>query len=366
MFKKVFIIGTIVVVVAAVLFFAIDGSAKKEVAYKTVTVEKGSIVDKALAVGKIEPKLEVAVKSKISGIVKRTFVEIGDYVNVGDPLFDIGPDPTPIELTEARRDVEIRQVTYDNDKREADRLQTLMDKNLISSQEHDNQKAICEASRLRLQLAKEKLSLIKSGKSNSSDSNVDNIIKSPISGTVLSRLVEEGDPVVPLTSFQAGTELMTLAKMDNLVFKGNVDEIDVGKLTEGMAAEIEIGALSSEDKVSGTVTKISPKAHKEEGSTLFEVEVKIEDMGTTFLRAGYSANADVIITKKEDIILIPERLIRTKDSVQYVEVEDSTKVVTEREIETGLSDGINIEVISGLDSGEVLVERPPKDIEVWD
>ena len=153
MIKRVFVIGTIVIVVAAVLFFAIDGSAKKEVAYKTVEVEKGSIVDKALAVGKIEPKLEVAVKSKISGIVKRTFVEIGDYVNVGDPLFDIGPDPTPIELTEAQRDVEIRQVTYDNDRREADRLQSLMDKNLISSQEYDNQKANCEASRLRLQLA---------------------------------------------------------------------------------------------------------------------------------------------------------------------------------------------------------------------
>ena len=104
--------------------------------------------------GKIEPKLEVAVKSKISGIVKRTFVEIGDHVEVGDPLFDIGPDPTPIELTEAQRDVEIRQVTYDNDKREADRLQSLMDKNLISSQEYDNQKAVCESSRLRLQLAR--------------------------------------------------------------------------------------------------------------------------------------------------------------------------------------------------------------------
>ena len=199
-----------------------------------------------------------------------------------------------------------------------------------------------------------------------SDGNVDNIIKSPISGTVLSRLVEEGDPVVPLTSYQAGTELMTLAKMDNLIFKGNVDEIDVGKLAEGMPAEIEIGALSSQDKVSGIVTKISPKAHKEEGSTLFEVEVQIDDVGATFLRAGYSANADVIITRKEDIVLIPERLIKTRDSLQYVEVEDSLKVITEREVKTGLSDGVNIEISSGLDSGEVLVERPPKDIEVWD
>ncbi|UCG61270.1 MAG: efflux RND transporter periplasmic adaptor subunit [Candidatus Zixiibacteriota bacterium] len=366
MFKKIAIIGIIVIVIGAVLFFAIDGSAKKEDGYKTVEVTKGSIIDKALAVGKIEPKQEISVKSKIPGIVRKIYVEMGDRVAVGDPLFDIGPDPTPIELTEAQRDVEIRKVTYDNDKRELDRLKSLLEKNLVSPQEYDNQEARCEESRLRLQLSKEKLSLIESGKSSATGASVDNIIKSPISGTVLSRLVEEGDPVVPLTTFQAGTELMTLAKMDDLIFKGNVDEIDVGKLSEGMPAEIEIGALSSQDKVSGTVTKISPKAHKEEGSTLFEVEIRIDELGAKFLRAGYSANADVIITRKEDIILIPERLIRTKDSAQFVEVQDSLLVITEREIKTGLSDGINIEVVDGLDEGEILVERPPKDIEVWD
>lgn len=366
MFKKIIIIGSIVIVVGAVLFFAIDGAAKKEEGHKTVTVEKGSIVDKALAVGKIEPKQEIAVKSKISGIVRKIYVDIGDRVNVGDPLFDIGPDPTPIELTEAQRDVEIKQVAYDNDKRELDRLKTLLEKNLISPQEYDKQEALCEGSRLRLQLSQEKLSLIESGKSIIAGSKVDNIIKSPISGTVLSKLVEEGDPVVPLTTFQAGTELMTLAKMDDLIFRGNVDEIDVGKLSENMPAEIEIGALSSTDKVSGVVTKISPKAHREEGSTLFEVEIQISDVGEKFLRAGYSANADVIITKKEDIILIPERLIRMKDSIPYVEVQDSALVITEREVETGLSDGINIEVVSGLDEGEILVERPPKEIEIWE
>lgn len=366
MFKKIAIIGTIVIIVGAVLFFAIDGSAKKEEAYKTVEVTKGSIIDKALAVGKIEPKLEVSVKSKIPGIVRKIYVEVGDRVKVGDPLFDIGPDPTPIELTEAQRDVEIRKVTYDNEKRELDRLETLLDKNFISPQDYDSQKARCEEARLRLQLATERLSLIESGKSNSSGGSIDNIIKSPITGTVLSRLVEEGDPVVPLTTFQAGTELMSLAQMDDLIFKGNVDEIDVGKLKEGMLAEIEIGALSSQEKVTGVVRKISPKAHKEEGSTLFEVEIRIDELGATFLRAGYSANADVIITRKEDIILIPERLIRTKDSAQFVEVQDSALVISERPVKTGLSDGINIEVTSGLEEGEVLVERPPKDIEIWE
>jgi HlyD family secretion protein len=365
MFKKIFLIAIIVVVIGSILFFAIDGSANKEEGHKTVAVERSTIIDKALAVGKIDPRQEISIKSKIPGIVKKIYVDIGDYVNVGDPLFDIAPDPTPIELTQAKREVEIRQVAYDNTKRELDRAKTLLDRDLASPQEYDNKKAACDDANLRLKLAQEKLSLIESGHTTIS-SKVNNIIKSPFTGTVLSKLVEEGDPIVPLTSYQAGTDLMTLAKMDDLVFMGNVDEIDVGKLHEGMEAEIEIGAFSSQDKIIGVLRKISPKAHKEEGATLFEVEIEITEARGNFLRAGYSANADIIITKKEDILVIPERLITTRDSAQFVEVQDTAAVITEREIQTGLSDGINIEVSEGLNEGEMVVERPPKEIKIWD
>jgi len=349
MVKKVLLIAFLLIIVGGVLFFAIDGAAKKENGYKTVPVERGEIVDKALAVGRIEPKREISVKSKISGIVKKAYVEIGDKVKVGDPLFDIAPDPTPVEFAEAKRQVELYQVTFDNAKQ------------LISHQEYDRALADYDEAELRLKLSQEKLALIESGRTEIADRRVDNIIKSPISGTVLSLLVEEGDPIVPLTSYQAGTDLMTLAQMDDLVFKGNVDEIDVGKLYEGMPVEIEIGALPN-DTVSGVLTKISPKAHKEEGSTLFEVEITIGEVGKKFLRAGYSANADIVITKKEDILLIPERLVKMEDSIATVEVEDSTGVITSREVTTGLSNGINIEIVKGLEEGELVVERPPKEI----
>jgi HlyD family secretion protein len=361
MLKKVFLVLFLLLLIGGVLFFAIDGSAKKEEGYKTIPVTRGSIIDKALAVGRIVPRKEISVKSKISGIVKKIYVDIGDVVKVGEPLFDIAPDPTPLEFAEAKRQVELAQVVYENAKREFERSKTLENKQLISRQEYDRMLADYEEAKLRLKLAQEKLSLIESGRTRIADRVVDNIIKAPISGTVLSLLVEEGDPVVPLTSYQAGTELMTLAEMDDLIFKGNVDEIDVGRLREGMPAEIEIGALPNE-KVTGVLQRISPKAHKEEGSTLFEVEISIEDTGRKFLRAGYSANADIIITKKEDILLIPERLISMSDSITTVEIEDSTGVVTVREIKTGLSDGINIEVVEGLKEGELLVERPPKEI----
>jgi len=361
MVKKILAWSSLVVIVGLVIFFAIDGSAKKDDALKTFEVERGSIIDKALAVGRIEPKLEVEVKSKISGIVRKAFVEVGDKVKLGDPLFEIRPDPTPIEFTEAKRQVEISEVAFERNRREMERAKSLLNKGLISEEEYEIKKFSYDELELRLELAREKLALVQTGSTEIANRKIENIIESPITGTVLSRSVEEGDPVVPLTSYQAGTELLTIAKMDNLIFKGNVDEIDVGKLYIGMPVEIEVGAISG-DKIKGTLARVSPKAHKEEGSTLFEVEIRLGDVGTSVLRAGYSANADIIITKKEDILLIPERLVTIKDSVASVEVQDSLGVVTTIEIKTDLSDGINLEVTEGLSEGDLLVERPPKEI----
>lgn len=361
MIKKILLSIGLLAVVASVLFFAINGSAKRQNGNRTVAAQRGNVIDKALATGQIEPKKEITVKSKISGIVRRIYVDIGDPVRVGDPLFDIAPDPTPVEYAEAKRQVEICEVARDNAKHESDRYETLRDKQLVSFQEYETKKATYDEAELRLKLATEKLSLIESGRTNVADREVDNVIKSPITGTVLSRLVEEGDPVVPLTSYQAGTELMTLAEMDDLIFKGNVDEIDVGKLRENLPAEIEIGAIPNE-KLTGHLVKISPKAHRNEGSTLFEVEIRIDNLDTKLLRAGYSANADMIIAKAESVIVVPERLVTIKDSVASIEVQDTLGVITTRQIKTGLSDGINIEVVEGLSAGELVVERPPREI----
>lgn len=363
--KVLFIVVPAVILVGLIAFFAIDGSAKKDDAVKTVAVNRSSIVDKAVAVGEIEPKNEIAVKSKISGIVRRVFVEMGDKVKIGDPLFDIAPDPTPIEYAEAKRQVELAEVSFKNVKQEYDRSRSLMEKSLISTQEFESKQAEFEESELRLKLAKEKLALIESGRTEVADRPVDNIIKSTIDGTVLAVQVEVGNPVVPLTSYQAGTELMTLARMDDLIFRGTVDEIDVGKLSENMPAEIQIGALPNE-KVTGVVTKISPKAHKQEGATVFEIELAIDSLGKNFLRAGYSANADVIISKRENILVIPERLVTITDTSSTVEVQDSLGNIATRPVETGLSDGINIEIVKGVEEGDLVVERPPREIKPWD
>ncbi len=363
MFKKIFIPVLIVIVIAAVIILkAKNSSNEKDNGIKMIKVQRGDIVENALAIGRIEPKKEIAVKSKISGIVKTVFVEVGDEVKIGEPLLEIKPDPTPLEFAEAKRNVEMARVSLERAENEYNRMKKLLDDNLVSQQEYDASENEFKQLELRVKIALERLALIEEGKTKIADRQVDTVIKCPVKGTILERRVNEGDPVVPLTSYQAGTELLLLADMNSLIFKGTVDEIDVGKLEEGMAAELKIGAIPDE-KILGTLTKISPKAKQQENATLFDVEIEITQRGKKTIRAGYSANAELVINKAENILFIPERLVEFNEEKTYVEVMDENGEIIKREVEIGLSDGINVEIKEGLDEGEEVVERPPKEIE---
>jgi HlyD family secretion protein len=174
-------------------------------------------------------------------------------------------------------------------------------------------------------------------------------------------MVNQGDPVVPLTSYQAGTQLLSLADMNTLLFRGTVDEIDVGKISVGMPATIKIGALP-DSAVPARLAKISPKAKKVENATVFDVEVEILDPGEIVIRAGYSANAEVVLEKAENVLTLPERLVKFFSEKATVEIMQPDGQITEREIEVGLSDGITLQVLSGLTEEDRVVERPPKSI----
>jgi len=362
--------GLVVLVVAAGLSLALYSrtSANGEPPFKTVAVTRGPVVEKALAVGSIKPKQEIAVKSKISGIVKTSFREIGDRVRPGDPLFEILPDPTPMELTEARREVEIARNVFDQAEKKYDRSRRLRDQGILATQDWDQADKDVQDARIRLELASERLALIEKGrvKGNLQGNRlaVESIIRAPIAGTVLELLVNEGDPVVPLTSYQAGTALTNLANMETLVFKGTVDEIDVGKLHEGMPAHIKIGALP-EAKVEGKIYKISPKSKTAEGATLFDVEIELLPAKDVVLRAGYSANAEIAVREKHDVLVLPERLVTFADGKATVELPGASEKAdpAKKEIKVGLSDGMNVEVAEGLKEKDLVVERPPKKIE---
>jgi HlyD family secretion protein len=359
--KKILIISAIVIVVLVAGFALMKNGNGSEQQYKIVKPEKGEIVDKALAIGKITPRDEIQVKSKIAGIVKIMHVQVGDKIKQGELLADITPDPTPLEITEARRNVEIAKVAFDQARNEYTRKKDLLEKSLISKQEFEQEEMAYQQSKLQMQLAQEKLGLIEKGRTEYAGIKVESVVKAPVSGTILEKFVNVGDPVVPLTSYQAGTPLFTIADMNDLIFRGTVDEIDVGKVKVGMPVELKIGALPGV-VVKGEVSRISPKAKQQDNATLFDIEIAIKDTKATELRAGYSANAEIIIQKVEDVLYIPERLVTFKNDSAFVEVEDTSGQVHQVQIEPGLSDGVNLEVAQGLAMDDNIVERPPKEI----
>lgn len=360
--KKFIFIGLSVIVVGIIIFLSRKDGKGDEVAYKTVPVNKGTIVEKALAVGTITPMNEIQVKSKIPGIVQVINAEVGDKITKGSTLVDISPDPTPLEITEARRNLEIANVTFKQSEREYERQKSLLAKNLISEQDFEEAQLAYEEAKLRYELAKDNLSLIEEGKAGTLNDAVESTVRAPIDGTILEKFVNVGDPVVPLTSYQAGTPIFTMANMSNLIFRGTIDEIDVGKVKEGMPAEIKIGALPGEI-IKGTVSRISPKAKKEENSTLFDIEIVITNTENIELRAGYSANADIIIQRATDVLQIPERLLTFQNDSVFVEIEQENGEVEKQQVHLGLSDGVNAEITEGVVESTLVVERPPKEIE---
>jgi HlyD family secretion protein len=357
--RKKWIFGSLGVIVIAVLgvMFLSNPSNSDQSDERTVIVERGTIVEKALAVGTIEPENEIQVKSKISGVVSRIYAEPGTFVRHGEPIIEIQPDPTPLELAEAKRNVELAEVELENLEREMNRNRQLRERGLISDREFEELQKRYNDSTIRLQMRREHLELLESGRVTIGDTKIESLIKAPITGFILEKMVEVGDPVVPLTSYQAGTALMSMAAMENLLFKGTVDEIDVGKMKEGMPVEIKVGAIP-DAVVNGTLSLISLKAHKQDNATVFPVEIAIEDNPTVTLRAGYSANADVIITRKEDILIIPERIVTFKNGDAFVDMPDGQGGRNQVQIKTGLSDAINIEVKEGLAEGDIVLEKP--------
>lgn len=349
----------VIVIVSAVALSSRSKDQKN--GRRTVKAQKANIVEKALAVGSIEPLNEIDVKSKISGVVGKLFVEVGDMVKAGDPLVEVKPDPTPLELAQAKRGVEMATIELETLSKELKRNKQLKSDGLISEQDFEITNRQFGEARLRHQIAKERLELIEKGKVKIAGTNIETVVKAPLSGSILEKNVNLGDPVVPLTSYQPGTPLMRMADMSKLIFKGTVDEIDVGKIKEGMTSELQIGALPGKTII-GHVTLISLKAKKEDNTTVFPVEIRIDQAKDVVLRAGFSANANIIVARRDSVLSIPERVVTFRNDSAFVQIPVGEKDSEERFIQTGLSDAIRIEVLGGLKEGEEVLEKEVKEI----
>lgn len=357
--KKLVVIVVLIVVAGGIFYVrAKNGDGRER--FKLVAVEQGTVVEKALAIGKIDPDYEIVVKSQVSGIVDVIYKEVGEVVGKGEPLLVVKPEPTPLELAAVRRDLEMAQLNLDKALRDLERARKLRDGDLMSQLDFENVEKTYQETLLREKQARERLELTEKGKSRIGGKQVETLIRSPIDGMILERLVNRGDPVVPLTSYQPGTELMKLADMSDLIFIGTVDEIDVGKLHEGMTATIHIGALPA-DTLTGELYFISPKSRDKDNAIVFDIKIRITDQAGVNLRAGYSANADIVIRSKEDVPTLPERLVTFRNDSSFVKIPNEADSLIEHPIEVGLSDGLTLEVTDGLAVGDSVVEEPPKD-----
>lgn len=362
--KWIILVAVIILGSGAFIYLQSNSASEHDKTDPFVVAERGTVIEKALAVGTIEPENEIEIKSKISGVVSKIFAEPGDYVTEDQPLIEVRPDPTPLELAEAKRNLERTEIEKENLRRELERMKVLRERNLVSQQEYDQLELRFHDAEVRVQINQERLDLLESGRVAIGNTIIESVIRSPISGFILEKMVDIGEPVVPLTSYQAGTPLMSIAGMERLLFKGNVDEIDVGKIEEGMPAEIKIGALPNVT-VRGEVSRISLKAKMQDNATVFPIEITITDANGAVLRAGYSANADIIIERMDNAITIPERVITMRDGRAFVEVPgDVPHKRTEKEVEIGLSDAITVAVTDGLEEGEKVLEKPVRQLTV--
>jgi HlyD family secretion protein len=354
---KVILGVTAVAVLGGGATFMLRGDDGGDDGLRSVTVERRSIEAKALAVGTVEPETEITVKSQVSGVVQRLFAEEGTFVEAGASLMELRPEPTPLELVEARRALEMRQIAAENLRRERDRIGSLVQMRVTPEQELERAERSYQEAALELATARDRLELLETGRVSSAGTTVQSMVRAPVSGYLLQRMVEVGDPVVPLSSFQEGTVLMTMADMDRLVFRGTVDEIDVGRLREGMPVVISVGALPGTE-IRGTLIRISLKARTQENATVFPVEIAIEPAEGVRLRAGFSANADILLEQRESVLAIPERVVTFEGDSAWVEVPGPQGARERRAIRTGLSDAIHVEVLEGLEEGEVVLEKP--------
>jgi len=354
----------LVLTIIAVAFFAVfKGLVGKEQSdIRWVEVTRGAIERQAVGTGTIGPEFEVEVKPQISGIISEVFKRMGEKVKVGDPLVKVKPNPTPFNSVAAKRSVEAAKLNEERAIEFRDR-QNFISKIMSVMMGKKEMERQYEQARLGRVRAEEELELLKEGKVVMDDEVIDSVVTSPIDGYMLERSVNIGDPVDALGSRNGGTVLCILADMDTLIFRGTVDEIDVGHLKEGMGARIQVGALP-ECLLNGTLDEISLKGKLRDNATVFEVRLSFERPEDVVLRAGYSATASILVQNKDNILLLPERVIERRNAEAFVRIPKEPGGSSESiKIETGLSDGLMTEVISGLDEGQRVLERTYEEIE---
>lgn len=346
-------------------YFLFQKSQKPPEVFKTLSPFDTTIVKKTVATGSVTPRREVNMKSQVSGIIEKLYIVAGQEIKQGDVIAKIKIIPNMLNLANAENRVTAAQVNYDNSKIEYDRNKVLFDQNVISKSDFQTIDLRIKSNQTELDAALNQLQIIKEGVSKSEGSVSNTMVKSTITGMVLDVPVKEGGQVIESNTFNEGTTISSVANMGEMIFEGKLDESEVGKVQQGMDIVLTIGAIDKES-FKAKLEYIAPKGITENGAIQFLIRASISKDNSAFLRAGYSANADIILAKKDKVMVIPESVLQFEKEKPYVEVETSDQNFEKRFIKTGLSDGINIEVLEGLkmsDKIKILVVEEKKEEE---
>jgi len=345
---KYILIGLLVLGALWAAVFFIKSNSKSSIVYETSQPFKANIEKKTVATGKVIPEDEIEIKPQISGIIEKIYLEEGVKVKAGDLIAVIKVVPNEQTLNQANGRVRNAELALNNTKIEYDRNKSLFDKGVISSQDFNTLQLNYNQAEQELKNARADYQIIRRGSAGGSSSANTNI-RATVDGTILEIPVEEGDQVIQANNFNDGTTIASIADLSKMIFEGKVDEGEVGKLKIGMPLKISLGAIEGEE-FDANLKFIAPKGVEETGAVQFRIEGDVEVNDDVLIRAGYSANASLVLDRRDSVMVVPEALLQfdKKTDKPYVEVATGEQEFERRDIEIGISDGVNVEILSGL------------------
>ena len=345
----IFILVFIVITFTGAMYYLYSKNAEDPIVYKTEKPTKQTIIKKTVATGSIIPLEEVLIKPNISGVIEEIYVEGGDILKANDLIAKIRVIPNLSALNNSKNAIQTAKIALDDEKRKFDRQKSLFEKNVISKQDLENAEVTFYQAQQNYRAANQNYDIVKTGSTSGLGRSANTLIRSTVSGMVLEMPVEVGNQVIESNTFNEGTTIAALADVNKMIFEGKVDESEVGKIKEGLPLEITVGAIENAT-FNAVLDYIAPKGKLENGAIQFEIKGTLTKRDSTFIRAGLSANASIILARADSVISIKEALVqfdpKTKDS--FVEVKTGEKEFERKDITLGVSDGINVQVKDGV------------------
>ena len=349
-YSKLIIAAIIALIFIGTFVFLWKKSQPKEIVYNEFTPKTESIQKTTIIISKIEPRNEVNVKPQISGIISELYKVPGDYVNAGDVIAKVKVIPDMNQLSSAEMRVRLSEINLKQAETDYQREENLYNQKLVSADQFDKTKVALQQAKHEKLAAEDALEVVRDGVSKSNAKASSTLIRSTISGVILDIPVKVGNSVILSNTFNDGTTIATVANMNDLIFRGNIDETEVGQLVGGMPMKITIGALQDLN-FEANLEYISPKAVESNGANQFEIKAAVKLAEGGKIRSGYSANAEIVLSRVEKALSIPESAIEFSGDSTFVYVikgEGKEKAYERKQVTTGLSDGVNIEIKKGL------------------